>query len=255
MSQQADSIARLLLAIAFVLLPVAATAYFDLPPLPPPEEYGSFLINRVSTAKGVKPVFFSHWHHRTLYTCRVCHGELDFNMKVNTTEITEAANRRGRYCGACHNGRSAFRLEGNCQRCHTDDIGVANALFTLFGRYDFPVTGYGNRIDWVEAMKRQLVIPNTYLRTRPEEINYDKKLTLDAEWNNIPPAVFPHRPHTAWLDCNNCHPEIFTIKKKATKHFRMTNILRGEFCGVCHLTVAFPMNDCRRCHPGIQGQM
>jgi hypothetical protein len=29
----------------------------------------------------------------------------------------------------------------------------------------------------------------------------------------------------------------------------MARILKREFCGVCHLTVAFPMNDCKRCHP------
>jgi hypothetical protein len=37
-------------------------------------------------------------------------------------------------------------------------------------------------------------------------------------------------------------------KKKTTKHFSMDRILKGEFCGVCHLTVVFPMNDCKRCH-------
>jgi hypothetical protein len=28
--------------------------------------------------------------------------------------------------------------------------------------------------------------------------------------------------------------------------------LAGEFCGVCHMTVAFPMNDCKRCHPAMK---
>ena len=32
----------------------------------------------------------------------------------------------------------------------------------------------------------------------------------------------------------------------------MSAILNGEFCGVCHLTVAFPMDDCQRCHPGMK---
>jgi c(7)-type cytochrome triheme protein len=51
-----------------------------------------------------------------------------------------------------------------------------------------------------------------------------------------------------WLDCNNCHPDNFNIKKKTTKHFSMERILKREFCGVCHLTVAFPMDDCKRCY-------
>ena len=28
----------------------------------------------------------------------------------------------------------------------------------------------------------------------------------------------------------------------------MTNIIEGQFCGVCHGKVAFPLTDCARCH-------
>ena len=37
----------------------------------------------------------------------------------------------------------------------------------------------------------------------------------------------------------------------AVDGFSMPLILKGEFCGVCHVTVAFPMNDCKRCHPAM----
>jgi c(7)-type cytochrome triheme protein len=84
-----------------------------------------------------------------------------------------------------------------------------------------------------------------------EDISFDKELILESEWHNIPNAVFPHKAHTAWLDCNNCHPDPFNIKKKTTKHFEMRFILEGQFCGVCHMTVAFPMQDCKRCHPTV----
>jgi hypothetical protein len=32
----------------------------------------------------------------------------------------------------------------------------------------------------------------------------------------------------------------------------MDNNIFGNFCGACHMLVAFPMNDCRRCHPQMQ---
>jgi len=76
---------------------------------------------------------------------------------------------------------------------------------------------------------------------------------LEAEWERVPPAIFSHKNHTAWLTCSNCHPEIFNIQKKTTKHFEMKMNLVGEFCGVCHMTVAFPMSDCRACHPAMKG--
>src|SRR5690242_21764695 len=111
-------IALVSLAAAALGGPALAPAeFFNLPSLPPPGTYGNILIDRLSTKNGVKPATFSHWLHREKYTCRVCHSELEFNMKVNTTEITEAANVAGKYCGACHNGRTAFGQE-QCKKCH-----------------------------------------------------------------------------------------------------------------------------------------
>lgn len=243
----------LLLWVVLLCLPSAGNAYFDLPPVASFEEYGNILINRTSTKNGVKPVSFSHWEHRLKYTCRVCHSELEFNMKVNTTEITEVANRRGKFCGACHNGKIAFRQNGNCDRCHNGEIGYGKERYAIFAQAPFPRTEFGNGIDWVDALRRKMIAPLNYLNTRPQGIAFDRTLLLEAEWTMISPAIFPHKAHTELLDCNNCHPEIFNIKKKTTKHFSMSYILRGDFCGVCHINVAFPMNDCKRCHPEGKG--
>jgi len=94
---------------------------WDLPGTLPPDKSGNILIKRTSEQAGVKPATFSHWLHRQKFTCRVCHFELEFNMRANTTEITEAANRAGRYCGtsACHDGKTAFGHErAHCEKCH-----------------------------------------------------------------------------------------------------------------------------------------
>lgn len=220
-----------------------------LPPLPPPEEYGNILIDRTSARNGVKPVTFSHWIHRRKHTCRVCHGELEFIMKLGSTEISEAANGAGKFCGACHDGKAAFGQE-QCRKCHNGEIGYGREKFSeLLG---LPKTGYGNKINWVKALRKGMIKPTTYLRTSPVDIQLDKTLLLQAEMNLIPPAIFPHKAHTEWLDCNSCHPDIFNIKKKTTKHFSMHYILNGEFCGVCHMKVAFPIDDCRRCHPAME---
>lgn len=244
--------------IALVLLAAVFSgteaAFFNLPPLPPPEEYGNILINRVSAANNVKPVGFSHWQHRLKFTCRVCHSELGFNMKANTTEISEMANRKGKYCGACHNGKIAFRHNGNCGKCHNGNIAYANQKFDVFFKLPFARTSYGDGINWVESLSQGTISPARYVKTKSQDISFEKLLVLDSEMSIIPPSVFPHKAHTAWLDCDSCHPEIFNIKKKTTQFFSMSYILKGQFCGVCHLNVAFPMDDCRRCHPGIREQ-
>jgi len=243
---------RLLLLVLLLLTVSPAGANFNLPPLPPRDEYGNILINRTSTENGQQPVSFSHWLHRTRYTCRVCHGELDFQMKVNTTEITERANRTGKFCGACHNGKIAFRHNGNCDKCHNGDIAYSTRRFEEFLLHDaLPMTATGNGVDWDEGVRRKIIRPLSYLKKKSQDMNFDKELILEAEMTIIPPAVFPHKSHSAWLDCDNCHPDLFNIQKKGT-HFSMAEILKGSYCGACHLSVAFPMDECRKCHPGMR---
>jgi c(7)-type cytochrome triheme protein len=242
------------LMLAFA--PGASFGSWRLPALPSPDKFGNVLINRTSTKNGVKPATFSHWLHRRKYTCRVCHYELEFNMKTNTTLITENANKAGRFCGAggCHDGKTAFGHEKpHCEKCHNGDLGYGREKFAELANY--PAARYGNRVNWSETWREGMIAPRTYLKEKPGEFLFDKALVLEAGWNYVPPSVFPHKSHVAWLDCNNCHPDIFNIKKKGTEDLSMDNILTGEFCGACHLSVAFPLNDCRRCHPGLENEL
>jgi len=228
-----------------------ARRMFNLPPLPPAEVYGNILINRTSAKNGVFAATFSHWSHRLKYTCSVCHVELGFSMALNTTEITEEGNRNGEYCGACHDGKIAFgHTKDNCDKCHNSKIDYGKEKFS--DTKDLPKTSFGNKIDWVRAMDENLISPKKFLYDTAKPIKYEKHLILAAEWAMIPSAIFPHKSHVQWLDCSNCHPDIFNIKKKTTKHFSMMYILNNRFCGVCHGKVAFPNDDCVRCHPDMR---
>jgi len=248
-SPQSPFVAAILCGFYF-LTPVLCRGHFDIPPQAPANIYGNILIDRNSTKNGKKPVVFSHWQHRMKYTCRVCHSELEFNFKVNTTEITEAKNLKGKFCGACHNGKIAFAAAGNCDRCHNGNIRTGTEKFAAALPSMFPSNPFGNGIDWSESYRERLLTPARFLAVRPQNMMFRKKLVLETAWSvPIPPAVFPHKEHKVWLDCENCHPEPFNIKKKTTKNFAMELLVKGEFCGVCHVNVAFPMQDCDRCHP------
>lgn len=243
--------------LVVLLVPAEAAAHFPFPAPPPPEEYGNLLIWRGIVNNGMKeglpPVSFSHWIHRRKHTCRVCHFELQFNMEANTTEITESANRSGMYCGACHDGKELFGHEKkeDCEKCHNGDLTRSSKRFGEL--WKFPKTRYGNQIDWVAAREEGWIKPAHKLSVDPtEQIGFDNTLDLAADWSMVPGAIFPHGKHAAWLDCNDCHPYLFNIKKKFTEGFRMTRNLHREYCGVCHTTVAFPMTDCKRCHPTLK---
>jgi len=226
-------------------------AGWQYPPLPDPSQYGDVVIDRLSTERGVRPVLFSHWSHRRTATCRVCHLELGFVMETNMTRITEQENKRRNFCGACHDGVSAFaHSQEHCDTCHNGGASAGRKKYVQETKHFS--RGTGDFIDWSETLRRGLIHPKQSIHEKdyaPPPIT--KTLTLESDWNFVPPSVFPHKEHIAWLDCAQCHPDIFNVKKKTTEHFSMENILLGEFCGVCHLTVAFPIQDCQRCHPDM----
>jgi c(7)-type cytochrome triheme protein len=242
-----------LVAALLLLVSRGARANFAFPDPPPPEEYGNLLMDRASKAAGVKAVSFSHWLHRATYACRVCHFELQFNFKAGTTEITEAANRAGQFCGACHDGKELFghTKKEDCERCHNGDLRRGAEQFVKLWR--LPVSKYGNLIDWQAALdagkleiKRQLTIPPS------GDVAFGGTIFFHSSWTMGPDAVFPHGAHIKWLDCNDCHPDNFSIRKQSTEGLRMVAIVNGEYCGVCHGRVAFPLQDCVRCHPKMR---
>lgn len=81
--------------------------------------YGDVISKRThQPGVGVPPAVFSHWFHRIRFRCSVCHPAL-FHMQESEEEPRMVELQEGRYCGACHNGRTAFPISfGTCFRCH-----------------------------------------------------------------------------------------------------------------------------------------
>ncbi|HEY6898974.1 MAG TPA: c(7)-type cytochrome triheme domain-containing protein [Rhodocyclaceae bacterium] len=110
-----------------------------------------------------------------------------------------------------------------------------------------PKSNAGNRVNWVEALNTDKIHPR-YDRNDPkaEPIVMDLNIVREVK-GSMPDVVYPHKQHTQWLDCSNCHPAIF-IPQKGANSISMAAILLGEKCGVCHGKVAFPVSECRFCH-------
>lgn len=104
----------------------------------------------------------------------------------------------------------------------------------------------GNLVRWMRALDEGQIQPRTNIL--PEtKVNLRTTEVLLKNTGEMPLVRFPHRQHTAWLDCTNCHNHLFEQKAGATK-INMMAILSGEKCGVCHGAVAFPLTECKRCH-------
>lgn len=109
-------------------------------------------------------------------------------------------------------------------------------------------TVVGNRVRWVKALEEGYINPRTniYPETKIQVLDLDVMLTKRNS-GELPRVLFPHKQHTEWLDCSNCHEKIFKSKAGATP-ISMFAILDGEYCGRCHGAVAFPLTQCQRCH-------
>jgi len=226
-----------------------------MPPNGPFWKYGNVVMRRKSSKAGMAPVVFSHWSHRARYTCRVCHLELGFSMRSGDTGITREQYLEGRYCGACHDGKVAFNARNEdasqCGKCHMKDTRDLEKRFAKFAA-ELPMTSFGNSIDWDEARRGGLIAPANSILSKRITMQIPDKLKAPIKLGTTSPrsdVTFSHEDHFAELDCSSCHPEIFNIKKRGTEAFTMERNIYGEFCGACHMRVAFPLNDCRRCHP------
>ena len=105
----------------------------------------------------------------------------------------------------------------------------------------------GNRVDWVKTLGENRITPR-FDRNDPNAKPMVMDLNIVREVKgSMPDVVYPHKQHTEWLDCSNCHPAIF-VPQKGANQISMASILLGQGCGVCHGKVAFPVSDCRRCH-------
>jgi c(7)-type cytochrome triheme protein len=104
----------------------------------------------------------------------------------------------------------------------------------------------GNLVSWVKAIDSGAINPRTNLLPETQVRLLDQDLII-SKYGSMPAVKFPHRQHTLWLDCANCHDTLFKAKAGANK-FSMMAILNGEQCGLCHGAVAFPLTECNRCH-------
>lgn len=112
----------------------------------------------------------------------------------------------------------------------------------------------GNMVRWVEALQRGVIKPLPSLKPGVTPKILDQDILLDLQ-GSMPIVRFPHKVHTEWLDCTNCHDSVFKQQTGATQ-ISMLQILAGEQCGICHGAVSFPLTECYRCHsvlrPGQQ---
>ena len=98
------------LGAGFLLASLLATAV--------PGVDGDIVFTRKGGEGGIPPSIFPHWVHRIRYKCYACHDS-HFKMKAGANDITMDAIAEGKYCGVCHDGKTAWAVSfQTCNRCH-----------------------------------------------------------------------------------------------------------------------------------------
>ena len=225
-------------------------------------------VELIPDAQPLFKVTFPHKAHTEWLACANCHPGI-FQMQRGADPITMAKIYAGEYCGRCH-GKVAFAPPTGCPRCHlalapprvaTPAPSLAPprepAIETLKTWEEvsgaLPKTPTGEP-DWVKAMADGAIAPRAALDPRapgPPPINLDVERVPEGQ--PMFKVVFPHLAHTQWLACASCHPGIFQMRRGATP-MNMGAIFAGQYCAVCHGTVAFAVGTgCPRCHPALAG--
>ena len=62
-------------------------------------------------------VTFSHANHIEIFGCGECHPDL-FKAKRGVNRMTMEEMENGQFCGACHDGDTAFSVAEDCESCH-----------------------------------------------------------------------------------------------------------------------------------------
>src|ERR1035437_736597 len=161
-----------------------------MPPNGPFWKYGNVVMRRKSVKAGMAPVVFPHWSHRAQYTCRVCHLELEFSMRSGDSGVTRTQYLAGKFCGACHDGKTAFSSRvgdvAQCGKCHMKDTRALEERFEKFAG-KLPMTSFGNGIDWAEALRNGQINPPNSISSKLFTMQFPDKLKAPIKLGTTSP--------------------------------------------------------------------
>jgi c(7)-type cytochrome triheme protein len=224
--------------------------------------------------------------------CSECHNEIfamQSGIATNSGAFTMAAFAEGKYCGACHDGETAFASDSDCTTCHVAPQGTitweepTKVTFGHSAHADDLGLECGECHTETFAMKNGAATDSgAFTMAAFAEGKYcgachngDAAFASDTDcavchilpekdpmvWTKpVKAVVFHHKVHTEeyGLECDSCHNEAFAMKAGAAESssdFTMKALYDGKYCGKCHDgETAFASNTlCNTCHIGVKG--
>ncbi|MDH4096270.1 MAG: hypothetical protein OEV81_15970 [Betaproteobacteria bacterium] len=82
----------------------------------------------------------------------------------------------------------------------------------------------------------------------------DVLLNRYSDQGGVRPVVFPHWFHRIRFRCKVCHDQLGFEMRAGANDVRMSDIIEGRFCGMCHNNdIAWGAERCDLCHSGRPG--
>lgn len=224
----------------------------------------------VFTTGNAGKVVFSHREHMKKEgmrkNCRACHDAI-YDLKKKK-HYSMADMKRGRSCGACHNGKSAFDVD-KCATCHVVKevtYKVKETGPTLFSHKTHL------KVAECPACHPKLYAPNQTNRRvgmaamakgRSCGACHDSKQAFSViectkchptgellfEEKSAGNVVFSHKYHTQLFTCADCHATDYKTTRSKVR-VSMQEMENGKSCGSCHNgKSAFSVKEkCDACH-------
>jgi c(7)-type cytochrome triheme protein len=103
-------------------------------------------------------------------------------------------------------------------------------------------------IDWAASVDSDQMQLASSIKSPPEKYSFSAyKINGFSDKGTIASSEKTHGIHSYFVECRSCHPTPFA-EKSGTTSMDMEKMATDKACGKCHGHVAFPLDDCGRCH-------
>ena len=222
--------------------------------------------------KNVGTIPFSHAEHGRMFACDECHPDT-FKAQANSNQVGMKKMEDGASCGACHDGRTAFGVKGDCSTCHSGavDVAMQSTVGAIVFSHEVHTEDFGCdecHPDIFEAKANSTQVGmkkmesgescgschdgSTAFGVAGDCITcHTKAVDVAIQTKNVGVAPFSHSVHTEMFGCSECHPDLFRAQANSNQ-VGMQAMESGASCGACHDGGdAFSVKeDCTSCHAG-----
>lgn len=213
---------------------------------------------------------FSHTAHLEMsFACSECHNKI-FVPGSNRVSHTMLDMESGKSCGACHNGKTAFSVKVDCQKCHKNVRDISFKAFDakfshgahlkMFKCDECHSAIFIGGIRSIRYTMPQMEQGKSCGACHDDKTAFGVSANCDKCHSSAPPdriftiknigaVAFSHTIHRTKYTCAQCHSSIAGAGV-ASKRFTMSDMEKGKSCGTCHNgKIAFSVTACSKCHP------